>query len=109
MKKLFLLFLSFFFITSNSYAEYTTLFCDHTNGYSNTTVSFDEEIQKIKMYNGKETQGSIDENEISWKQIGKGRMYFFHKIIRSSGRYYVSNQNNQVLASYVCEIKKQKF
>ena len=108
MKKLFLLFLSFFLVTSNSFAEYKTLSCEHTNGYDNTTVSFDEKIQKIKIY-GKETQASIDENEISWKEIVKGGIYFSHKIMRSSGRYYVANQNNQALASYVCEIKKQKF
>lgn len=108
MKKPLFLFLSFLLVTSNSFAEYKTLSCEHSNGYDNTTVSFDEKIQKIKMY-GKETQASIDENEISWKEIVKGVIYFSHKIIRSSGRYYVTNQNNQVLASYVCQIKKQKF
>ncbi len=78
MKKLILLFLLVFFVVTNSFAEYKTLSCQYSSGYDNTTVSFDEKIQKIKMY-GKETQASIDENEISWKEIVKGGIYFSHK------------------------------
>jgi hypothetical protein len=108
MKKLFTFFLSLLLITTNSYAEYKTLLCVDEDKITSEIISFDEKIQKVKI-NGIEYQSLIDENQISWKEIFKGGIYVSHKILRFNGRYYISNQNNQLLANYICEVKKQKF
>jgi hypothetical protein len=104
MKKQFFAFL--FLLTTNVYAEYTSLTCLDPKDNWTLVVQFDEKSQKVKV-NYQEIDALIDDNQIIWEDREKDSGF---TINRSNGDLSIfSFTSKRIIGHWICSKSKKKF
>lgn len=104
MKKQIFTFL--FLVTTNVYAEYTSLTCEDPKDKWTLVVQFDERTQKVKV-NHQEFNALIDDNQIIWEDRENDSGL---TINRTNGDLSIfSFTSKRTIGHLICSKSKKKF